>query len=70
MSEKKLEEINGNIEEIWHRLEGIEHFIRQIAEEGILGSEIEESIVSIARSLNKDFDKKYKYFENMNPEEV
>lgn len=63
MKENKLEEINCNIEEIWHRLDGIDHSLREISQYGILSSEIQDSIVAIARALNKDFDEKYKEME-------
>lgn len=65
MYENQLEKMNNNLEEIWHRLEGIEHFVREIAEHGILDNEIHNCIVAIARAQNKELDKKYKELEKV-----
>jgi predicted transcriptional regulator YheO len=70
MDKKIMEEINANIEEIWHRLEGIEHFLQEITMNGIFGRDVEESIVAIARALNKNFAAKYKEIENIDPAKV
>lgn len=64
MDKKQFERLNGNLEEIWHKLSGIEYFLRMIAEDGVLRREIEESIIAIARSQSKELDKKYKDLEN------
>ena len=61
---KEIKQINTNLENIYIRLDGIEHFIQEIAMYGIIGNEIRESIVAIARSLNKDFDKELKEMED------
>ena len=63
MNEKQIDEINNNLEEIWHRLDIIAHFIQEIGTYGIIGNEIEESLTAIARALNKDYDKKLKELE-------
>ena len=60
MDEKQLEKINGNIEEIWHKLENIDYHLMQISEYGFFSSDFEEAIIAIARVQSKDFDKKYK----------
>jgi len=55
-----IEEINENLEVIWQRLEGIEHYLHMIAEDGVLGREIEEAIVAIGRSVSKPLDEQYR----------
>lgn len=61
---EELKEINNNLEEIWHRLDTIQYYIRDIAEHGIIETEIKDSIIAIARALNKKFDKEWKNMEN------
>ena len=56
----RMESISTDLETIWQRLEGIEHYLQQIAEYGILGREVEEAIVAIARSVSKPLDEKYR----------
>lgn len=60
MDEKQFEKLNGNIEEINHRLEGIEYWLREIGENGILGREVEDAIIYLARSFSKELDDEYK----------
>jgi len=67
---KEIKKINNNLEEIWHRLDSIQYFIREISDHGILGREIEECIIAIARAQNKELDKKYKEFEKSKDAEV
>ena len=56
----RLKTIDTHLETIWQRLEGIEHYLQEIADHGVLGREVEEAIVAIARSVSKPFDEKYK----------
>ena len=70
MDEKELEKINGNLEEIWHRLDTIQYYFGELYQNGFLGGEVEDAIIAIGRSLNKDLDKKYREFENMKPVKV
>ena len=63
MNEKQFEKLNANLEDIWHKLENIEHWIMQLSEYGIFSREVEEAIVAIARAQSKDFDEKCKQWE-------
>ena len=56
----RLKTIDSHLETIWQRLEGIEHYLQEIAEYGVLGREVEEAIIAIARSISKPLDAKYK----------
>ena len=70
MNESQIDGINRNLENIFYKLEGIEHFLREISEEGILGREIEDAIISVARSISKELDERYKIQENQESSEV
>jgi hypothetical protein len=67
MDEKQFEKLNSNIDEIWHKLEGIEHWLSEISEHGILSREIEYAIIAIARAQSKELDEEYKKQLNMKP---
>ena len=56
----RLKTIDTHLETIWQRLEGIEHYLQEIAEHGVLSREVEDAIIAIARSISKPLDAKYK----------
>lgn len=60
----QLERMNSNLEEIWHNLNDIQHFIQVISDSGLFNREVFESIISIARAQSREFNETYIQQEN------
>jgi len=57
-----MERLNGNVEEIWHKLDLVAHSLQEISESGF-DQEVGDALISLARAHSKDYDKKIKKME-------
>lgn len=55
-----LERINGNIEEVWHKLDLVAHYLDELSE----SREFEDAIIYLARAHSKEYDMKCKAVED------
>lgn len=65
MKDEHAKKIIENLDSINCRLTDIEHFIREISEHGVLGREVEDAIIAMARAQSKELDEEYKKQLNM-----
>ena len=70
MKDEHAKKIIDHLDTMNCRLADIQHFIQEIAEYGILGTEVKDAVIAIAQAQSKKFDDKYKNYEKAKPGDV